>query len=118
MIEIAGQKTLYVDVDDTLAMGDLSKFPPEEQVLIGYTNGPIAVVPNQKNINLLTLFWKLGYTIIVWSQTGSDWAREVVIAFGLKDLVSVCLTKPMFYMDDKDVSKWIGPRRWRDPKGE
>lgn len=114
---IEGYKTLYVDVDDTLAMGDLSEYDFKERLIINYVNGPITVVPNQKNVNLLTLFYKLGYTVIVWSKTGADWAKAVTEALEIQDMVAAYLTKPTFILDDQEVTKWIGPRRWRDPKG-
>lgn len=111
--EIVGQKTLYVDCDETLVMEDLSQFPNHKKLDLLYVNGPITVVPNQKNINLLTLFYKLGYTILVWSQTGSDWARTVCEGLNIDHMVAAYLTKPMFYIDDKPIETWVGPRRWR-----
>lgn len=115
---IPAYKTVYVDVDDTLAMGNLSEYPTKDHVTVQYVNGPITVVPNQKNINLLTLFYKLGYTVIVWSQTGADWAKTISEAFKLEHMVTAYLTKPLFILDDKDVGEWMGKRRWRDPGGK
>lgn len=112
--EIVGYKTCYVDCDETLVMGDLSKYPPTSVMTIAYTNGPIRVVPNKKNLNLLTLFYKLGYTIIVWSKTGSDWACLIGEALDIDHMVSAYLSKPLFYIDDKPVTEWMGERRWRD----
>jgi hypothetical protein len=112
--EIKGYKTCYVDCDQTLVMDNLSEYKPEEIFEIQYTNGPVRVVANRKNINLLTLFYKLGYTIIIWSKTGSDWATLVGEALGVDDMVSAYLSKPLFYIDDKDASEWIGERRYRE----
>lgn len=114
MQEYTNYKTLYVDIDDTLLMSNLSEYPEGQQIDIQYTNGSIRVVPNQKNINLVVLFYKLGYNIIFWSKTGGDWAAAAARVLDLENVVSVCLTKPTFYMDDKDVTEWIGPRRYRE----
>lgn len=115
-VEIQGQKTLYVDIDDTIAMSDLSEYSEEDRVTLNYENGPVVIVANKKNINLAIYFYKLGYTIIFWSLTGSTWARAVCESLELDKIASAYLTKPNFYMDDKEVTEWIGPRRWRSPK--
>lgn len=114
--ETPGYKTLYVDVDETLAMSNLSNYEEKDWKTVHYVNGPIDIVPNEKNINLLTLFYKLGYTIIVWSKTGGDWARLVSETLGIDKMVAVYLTKPTFYLDDQEVTEWMGGRRWRDNK--
>lgn len=113
---IKGHKTLYVDVDDTIAMGNLSDYPEDNRTMVPYVNGEVAVVPNYKNINLMVYFHKLGYIIVAWSKTGGDWAHAVFNALGLEKYPVVYLTKPTFYLDDQDVNQWIGPRRWRDCK--
>lgn len=109
-------KTLYSDVDDTLAMHNLSDYAVEEHISIDYTHGPMVIVPNKKNINLLTKFYKLGYTIILWSKTGGDWAQLVGKAIGIDHMVTLYVSKPMFLLDDKEFGEWIGPRLWRDPQ--
>jgi hypothetical protein len=113
------RRTLYVDVDDTLLLHDLSEHRWDTFA------GPVEVecngrvfegVPHQKNIKLLIKFYKLGYDIIVWSKTGKTWAEEVCKTLNIGQYVSTYLTKPDFYLDDKPVGDWIGPRIWRDPK--
>lgn len=117
-IFVDNQIAFYSDVDDTLAMGNLSDYPELERVTINFVNGPIQVVPNKKMINLLTYFYKLGYPIIVWSKTGGAWAKAVGVALGIDKMVSAYLPKPTFYSDDQDVNDWIGPRRYREPNKE
>lgn len=108
------RRTLYVDVDDTLIIHDKSKFPKEQQVSV-LCNGRIFIgVPHYKNILMLKKFYALGYEICVWSRTGKSWAHAVVEKFQLTEFVSYCLTKPDFYLDDKEVSFWIGPRVYRE----
>lgn len=108
----------YSDVDDTLVMGNLSDYPESEHITIDFVNGPVKVVPNQKMINLLTFFFKLGYPVIVWSKTGGKWASVVGQALGIDHMVSAYIPKPTFYGDDLPAESWIGPRRYRSNKEE
>jgi hypothetical protein len=111
---VTDYKTVYVDIDETLAMADLSEFPDQLQVEVFYSRSPMFVVPNEKNINLLIKFWKLGYEVIFWSKTGGDWARAVAEAFDLTYLSKLYLTKPLFYIDDQPCENWMGTRCYRD----
>lgn len=113
---LKSDRITVVDCDDTLAMWNLSDHPKEDQITIEHVNGPVQVVPNKKNINTLIKFWKLGYTIIVWSGSGYAWAEAVVKSFQLEKYVTLITSKPMYYFDDKPAESWIGPRVWRDPK--
>jgi hypothetical protein len=109
-------KTVFVDIDETLLMSDLSEFPEESQIEIKYGPGSIAVVPNSKNVKLVQKFFKLNYAVVLWSRTGSDWAEAAGKALGIDSMVSLYLTKPQFYIDDKPCESWMGQRCWRDPK--
>lgn len=112
-------KTVCVDVDKTLVFDTMSKhYDPERSLLLTYVNGAVSITPHTKNIELVKLFYKLGYEVIVWSKTGSDWAEAVCTEVGLRPYVSTYLTKPMYYIDDEECSKWMGQRRWLKPEGE
>ena len=52
-----------------------------------------------------------GYSIVVWSAGGSDWAEVAVEALGIEDWVDVVMPKIDFHLDDvedpKDkIGKW------------
>lgn len=111
---LKSHKVITVDCDDTLVMWDLSKYPELERIELD-CYGPVMLALNQKNINLVRKLSKLGYEIIVWSQTGYDWAQAVGKATGLDDIVSLYMTKPRYYVDDLESKIWIGDRLWRDP---
>ena len=113
----ADYKTVYVDVDNTLVQDSLKmgKGHPRE-IVVDYTNGPVWIVPNRKNIELVILFFKLGYKVVVWSKTGADWAELVCKAVGLDRCADIYLTKPMYYIDDEECSQWMGSRRWMEDK--
>ena len=105
-------KTVMVDVDNTLVYDTLSRPPSEESIEVVYVNGPLLVTPHKANIALVRLFYKLGYEVIVWSKTGEDWAKLVVAAVGLQKEVRLCLTKPLFFIDDQECEKWMGTRSY------
>jgi len=115
MIKIENERLLYCDCDDTLVQWDISKYPELEDVDVtcyGYTT-PLKI--NRKNINLIEKFVKLGYGIVVWSQSGADWAEAVSKAIGIGQFVEGYLTKPRYIMDDMPVDAWIGENVFRDP---
>jgi len=112
--KLASHKVVAVDCDDTLVMWDRSKYPDLPRVMVDLC-GPTELVVNQKNVNLVRKLSKLGYSIVVWSQTGYDWAVTVGKAVGLDDCVSLYMTKPRYHVDDMPASVWIGDRLWRDP---
>ncbi len=116
MSYIPSLKAVYCDVDDTLVMMDLSSYPEAEKITLTYVHGPVTVVKNQPQINFLEYLHKLGWEIYIWSKTGADWAELVGKSLELPFPVKAYLPKPMMYVDDQDVSDWIGKRRWRDAK--
>lgn len=105
---------MYVDCDDTLVMWNISSYPTLPHIELD-CYGPVVLAPNQKNINLVKKFKKLGYSIIVWSATGADWAEAVSKALDLDGIVSLYLTKPSYYLDDLPSNQFMGQRLWRDP---
>ncbi len=113
--KIVNRRTLYVDIDDTLLMHNLSDYPKKGRVTILCNGRKFVGYPNQKNLNCVEQFYKLGYEIIAWSKTGQNWAEEVTEKLGIGHLVTHCLSKPDFYLDDYPVENWIGPRVYRGP---
>lgn len=136
---INGLLTFYTDIDDTVIMHDLSEYDDKRsnetiskstldvlEKLTTFTildplktnDNKYKYIRNDKNINTIKKFYKLGYTIIAWSKTGSDWAERVCKHLDIDKYISCYLTKPTYYLDDKDVNEWIGPRIWRDADGK
>lgn len=111
-------KTVYCDVDETLVMSNLSDYDPALTINVPYKRGQNKVVPNQKNINLLIWFYKLGYDVHIWSKTGRPWAKAVGKALNLDFMKPKYLTKPDYYIDDLECQEWMGPRRYREMTNE
>lgn len=99
------------DVDDTLVMWSLEDKSKNIPIQDPYIEGLINyVTPNEKHIELMKKYKARGFTIIVWSAGGVEWAKKVVLALQLESYVDAVFTKPNRYIDDLDVSEWIGPR--------
>lgn len=111
------RETWYFDVDDTLIMWDRSKYrdKPVDWVTLETSKGPVELVVNQKNVNLLIKLAKLGYYIRVYSGSGADWAEKIVTGLGLQQYVDSIETKPKGITDDKAPGDGTAYLAWRDP---
>jgi hydroxymethylpyrimidine pyrophosphatase-like HAD family hydrolase len=110
MIIFKTNQLICYDVDETLIMwnkGILSTIPIKDPFIIGVTNH---VLPNEKHIELLKKHKARGFTVIVWSAQGVEWAEAVVKALELEEYVDAVFSKPSGYVDDLPVDEWIGPR--------
>ena|ERR1700678_353539 len=83
MIKINGAKTIFVDIDNTLAIWN-----NEDYCL------------NIECELKIKQFYVRGHTLIAWSAGGADWAEKVVKKFGLEQYFAACISKPDWYMDD------------------
>lgn len=115
MNAIQSDKLVMVDCDDTLICWDKSKFPIDEQIKINCYGHDSWLVPHAPNLRTLKKFAKLGYTIVVWSASGWEWAQAVVCALGIEDDVHTVMSKPRYYFDDIPCHEWMGQRVYRDP---
>ena len=105
---IDNEKVIVCDVDDTLVMWN---HPTSDNAIIitDPSDGQeCRVVPHQFHIDLLKKHVGRGYTIVVWSQGGFMWAEAVVKELGIDVYVDFVMTKPIKYVDDLTVEKWMG----------
>lgn len=116
MKTIKNEKTIFVDIDDTLVMWSW-KGINESTITYKdpYSNQEFEVLPNIPNINLLKEKHKRGYTVVVWSQGGYAHAAAVIKALKLCSKVDYVMTKPSAYIDDKVVCEWFPKRIWLPP---
>lgn len=95
---IKGNFTIYFDVDETIAMWNTNSdkaVPVDNYGMIEY------VKPHSKHIaKLKTFAADPDTTIVVWSQGGWEWAKNVVEAFGLTEYVDLVINKPEIFVDD------------------
>lgn len=111
--KLNAEKIVMVDCDETLVNYNLSDFPDFPTIEL-QGREPIRVVVNRKNVNLIRKLYKLNYDIVIWSATGANWAETVAKGVGLDDVAALYMSKPRYYVDDLDSSKFMGPRLWRD----
>ena len=93
------------DVDDTLLMWNVPEGylgPTVETSLDGFTDIGIPNIPAIKHLKKMKA---RGFSIIVWSAGGSEWAEAAVKALKLERYVDVIMPKIDFHLDDKTDPK-------------
>lgn len=111
MVELKDAKIAYFDVDETLISWDRCDSDDIDSVEIVSKDGETFHKRMiNENITKLIELKLVGHTIIVWSAGGGEWAARVVKALDIENYVDVCLTKPDYYYDDKDVTEWMPQR--------
>jgi FMN phosphatase YigB (HAD superfamily) len=119
MTVIKNECVVMYDVDDTLvrewyeAGSAFGIALPEEEhisILDPTTNNFVRRHPVEKHIELLKKHKARGFTVVVWSQGGWAWAEAVVKALGLEAYVDHVMSKPVCYVDDLPVQKWMTQR--------
>lgn len=108
----------YFDVDDTLLMW--KDLEPSDTTVTTECRGRLDICAvNTHNVALLKNLAKRGYSIVVWTLAGSDWAEAVVKALELEEFVDIVTEKPTIYVDDrKDPRDWIGKYGYYKSNGE
>lgn len=102
MIKITDKPTVYVDVDDTLIFWR-DPLPTDDIVLV---NGvPMAYC--EKTVDSIIKHHHRKHPVVVWSAGGSDWAEAVVRALGLERQVSLVISKPQWFYDDKPANSFM-----------
>lgn len=117
MIVTNAEKIWEFDVDDTLVLWDLSKYPevPKIEVLSEKTDRYVLLVPHTKNIKLLQKLSMVGWYIRVHSGSGSEWARKVVEKLNLTRYVDEVCAKPLGRTDDRPAGDGLAYQAYRNP---
>ena len=106
MIEITGNKFVYFDVDDTLV--DWNRRDTPNSVMFEDLSGTFwSLEPKWDVIRKLKEHKRNGDTVIVWSQGGWDWAKEVVKTLRLESYVDAVITKPHVFYDDLPATRFM-----------
>jgi hypothetical protein len=117
MIVTKSENIKPFDVDGCLVSYD---YAPKKgyafaDVIDPVTQKYIRVRVNQAMVRLLKEEFQRGSYVIVWSRSGWEWARNVVLALGVEDYVMQVLSKPIVYFDDSPVNKWLRDRIFLEP---
>jgi hydroxymethylpyrimidine pyrophosphatase-like HAD family hydrolase len=112
--KIVPSKSIFSDVDDTLIKwaepGCNFKDHPEA-IKLDMFGSPIWVLPMWENINALKKFYESGYEVVVWSLSSKQWAEEVVKVLGIEQWVDYCVSKPDFFLDDREITHFMLPEK-------
>src|SRR5271165_7117534 len=100
-----------VDIDGTLIYSvDPSDGKRHVYVDIVDPVNPKRYIRQGVNLNMVRLLkeeHQRGGCIKVWSRSGWEWARNVVLALELAQYVHEVLSKPLAYFDDTPAKKWM-----------
>lgn len=119
---IKSENVVMYDVDDTLVMwgnqwaDEKFDYPGAVQIQCPFDSSVFYLRPHKPHIELLKTHKARRKTIIVWSQGGYKWAKAVVESLGLTKYVDIIMSKPMTYVDDLPVEKWMKNRIYLDPR--
>lgn len=106
---IHSTKIAYFDADQTLVFSESElKNHPQRSTLGGvrFINS-VAWYLDSRHYSLLREFKARGFTIVVWSAGGSEWAEKVVRSFNLTSYVDLVIGKPDFFIDDKPAAGFM-----------
>lgn len=119
MLTLKDDKVIFTDVDDTLIIWphNLHKYPNIETFEIGINGPKMIVAANLEMIQFLHSVAAAGVSIVVWSRSGYAWAEHVVKVLQLDNIVSMVVSKPYMFMDDKPITD-LGETTWFGPKKE
>jgi hypothetical protein len=117
MSKLLPGRPIMFDVDSTLVF-DPSDLPDEQRAKAHPTTvhcfgRNIQTFPHRANMALMEKLYNRGYTILVHSHSGGEWAQAVCLAYGLDPLVTQYQTKGQYYVDDLPVEQWYGERVYR-----
>jgi predicted phosphatase len=119
MLVVQNDRTVSIDVDDTLLMYDDNFMQPHEgaiRIVDPNDNQVVYLTPHQRHVDLIKKWKGRGYFIEVWSANGFAWAERAVRALNLEDYVDIVTTKREKFVDDLPASQVLGTRVYLNPK--
>ncbi len=113
---IKSEYNTFWDVDHTLIFPTDPKVPGIKVLVYdAVTKKFLTMIGNEAMIRLMKEEKHRGANITVWSRGGYEWAANVVRALDLVPYVDTVMTKPLAYMDDLEISKWLKYRVYIPP---
>jgi phosphoserine phosphatase len=117
MNTIENDNVVCFDVDDTLVMWSIPTERAHEAITFDNFGYATELLPHLKHVELLKQFKVRGHYVVVWSQGGYQWAREVVKTLGIEKYVDSVMTKPKWIVDDLPPGAWL-TRSYMDLDGK
>jgi hypothetical protein len=108
MILIDNPNVIFFDVDDCIVLWNP---PPDPDGKLKYfdieTPHGIQVLPvNQSTIDDLIQHHMQSHYVVVWSQGGHEWAKQVCDSLGITKKVNMIMNKPKWIVDDLPTTAW------------
>lgn len=111
--------TLYVDIDKTLIYpfdSEKDAFDQADHDNTIFIEG-IAYRILRKNVyTVQRIAASPGVHVVFWSQGGALWAKTVCDALMINHLSDLYLTKPSWYLDDREDAGFFGTGDWIDAR--
>lgn len=111
---IKGENNILWDVDNTLVLWDKNHSVPHKdtiEFINPYSFEKVYLRPHKVHIRIMKEYKGRGFTNIVASAGGVQWAEAVIKALDLESYVHYVMTKPNRHFDDKeDKESIIGVR--------
>lgn len=112
----------YCDIDETLVLWEPPqsdvKYSKEELITVTVRNITRKFRINKYNIDYIEKLAVRGHLIILWSAAGALWAEAVAKALDIEHLVTACMSKPTYFVDDiKDANQFMGKHVFFDENG-
>jgi hypothetical protein len=105
---INNDRIVCFDVDNTLVIHDFSStYTADEIIIIEHNGKDNAVVAYEPHVAALKKHKAAGDFVIVWSQSGAEWAKKVVQSLELENDVNMILIKPYQCYDDSPAGVWM-----------
>jgi hypothetical protein len=127
MYFLKGDNTIFFDVDNTLILWNCDPEDPRtiwipslkinkalQSGVIQYETVP--VVPHEKHLLMIKRHKQLGNTVVVWSKSGPEWAKNIVEYFNLSEYVDLVCGKPAVIYDDLKPDEFLTDCRFLDNK--
>lgn len=115
MVKFENDKSLFVDVDDTLIIYDPPEHLRSQAIIMDNGGFKQEVLIHKKHVELIRRFKFLGYKVVVWSKTGAFWAEKIVKELGLENDVDMVMSKPLYFVDDrKELDAIVGKHIYRE----
>jgi hypothetical protein len=110
---VGNDQTICFDIDDTIILWDDKSYQLN-------TNGRLELVDpydmmrtnhivHDRHVKFLKRCHARGFSVVLWSSSGAEWAATVGRALGLEPFVLVALTKPTKVVDDLKNTNEIIP---------
>ena len=119
MQTLESELVVFYDVDETLILHKMDEFSPYYmRVKSPFIEGKlIHLLRNEILVEQLKTHYSRGYKVIVWSAQGYKWCQAVIKELGLEQYVNLVMTKPVLYVDDLPVEKFMTNRYYSKPEG-